>query len=73
MKEYTIELLDTKEHVFFSTTILAETISLALEQAKNKAYHQMDKHNIVIRYVSVKNEKTHYVYNMLTKKTEKWY
>lgn len=73
MKEYIVELLDTKDHILFATTVLAETISLALEQAKIRAYHQMDKHNIVIRYVSVKNEKTHYVYNMLTKKNEKWY
>ena len=73
MNYYIIELLDTKEHIFLATTVLAETITSALEQAKNKAYHQMDKHNIVIRYVSVKNENTHYVYNMLTKETKKWY
>lgn len=73
MNYYTIELLDTKDHIFFSTIELAETISSALEQAKIRAYHQMNKHNIVIRYVSVKNENTHYVYNMLTKKTKKWF
>ena len=73
MKEYIVELLDTKENIFFSSIILDETISSALEQAKIIAYSKVDKYDIVIRYVSVKNENTHYVYNMLTKKTEKWY
>ena len=73
MKHYTIELLDTKEHVFFSTVLLAENITEALELAKEKAYHQIDKHKIVIRYISVKDDKEQYVYNMLTKTTEKWY
>ena len=73
MKHYTIELLDTKEHVFFSTVLLAENITEALELAKEKAYNQIDKHKIVIRYISVKDDKEQYVYNMLTKTTEKWY
>ena len=30
MNYYTIELLDTKDHVFFSTTVLAEKIALKL-------------------------------------------
>ena len=73
MKHYTIELLDTKEHVFFSTVLLAENITEALEIAKEKAYHQMDKHDIVIRFISVKDDNEHVMYNMLTKTTEKWY
>lgn len=72
MKHYTIELLDTKDHVFFSTVSIAPDITTAIESAKEKAYHQIDKHKIVIRYVSVIGESEHYVYNMLTKKLEKW-
>ena len=73
MNIYHIELLDTKEHVLFSSLILAINIKEALELAKEKAYHQIDKHNIVIRYISVQDGKEQYMYNMLTKKTEKWY
>lgn len=72
MNNYTIELLDIRDNVFFSTVALAPDIIIAIEHAKEKAYHQIDKHKIVIRYVSVIGEKEHYVYNMLTKKLEKW-
>ena len=72
MKHYTIECLDIRDNVFFSTVALAPDITTAIELAKEKAYHQIDKHKIVIRYVSVIGENEHYVYNMLTKKLEKW-
>lgn len=49
MKHYSIELLDTKDHVFFSTLSLAPNITTALELAKEKAYHQIDKHKIVLK------------------------
>lgn len=68
---YTIELLDTKDHVFFSTNSLAPNITDALEQAKLKAYHQIDKHKIVIRYLSVKDDNEQFIYNMLTKTLHK--
>lgn len=70
---YTVELLDTKDHVFFSTATLAPNITEAIEQAKLRAYHQMDKHKIVIRYVSVKDDNEQYMYNMLTKTLHKWH
>lgn len=73
MKHYSIELLNTKDNVFFSTVLLAPNITTALDIAKEKAYHQIDKHKIVIRYVSVKDDNEHFVYHMLTKKLEKWY
>ena len=73
MKYYTIELLDTKDHVFFSTVSLAPNITTAIELAKEKAYHLIDKHKIVIRYVSVQDGQEQYMYNMLTKKLVKWY
>lgn len=73
MKHYIIELLDNKDHVFFSTVTLALSITTALETAKEKAYKQIDKHKIIIRYVSVKDCNEHLVYNMLTKRTEKYY
>lgn len=73
MNHYTIELLSTKDNVFFSTVVLSDNIQSALEIAKEKAYHQMDKHDIVIRFISVKDDNEHYVYNMLTKTSEKWY
>ena len=70
---YTIELLDTKDHVFFSTNSLAHNITDALEQAKLKAYHQIDKHKIIIRYVVVKDNNQEFTYNMLTKTLHKLY
>ena len=73
MQPYTIEFFDIKDNVFYSTVIIANSVSEALDIAKEEAYHQLDKHKIIIRYVSVKNEKHHFVYNMLTKTTEKYY
>lgn len=73
MNTYTIQLLDTKDHVFFSTVSLAPNITDALEQAKLKAYHQIDKHKIVIRYVTVKDNEQEFTYNMLTKTLHKLY
>ena len=73
MNIYTIELLDTKDHVFFSTVSLAPNITYAMEQAKLKAYNQMDKHRIVIRYVIVKDNEQEFTYNMLTKTLHKLY
>lgn len=73
MNTYTIHLLDTKDHVFFSTVSLASNITDALEQAKLKAYHQIDKHKIVIRYVTVKDNEQEFTYNMLTKTLHKLY
>lgn len=73
MNIYTIELLDTKDHVFFSTNSLAPNITDALEQAKLKAYHQIDKHKIIIRYVVVKDNNQEFTYNMLTKTLHKLY
>lgn len=73
MNTYTIQLLDTKYHVFFSTVSLAPNITHAMEQAKLKAYHQIDKHKIVIRYVTVKDNEQEFTYNMLTKTLHKLY
>ena len=73
MKPFYIQLLDTKDNVFHSTVTVSTSISEALDIAKEEAYHQMDKNNIITRYVSVKDDNEHYVYNMLTKTTEKYY
>lgn len=73
MKTYSIQLLDTKDHVFFSTVSLAPNITDAMEQAKLKAYHQIDKHKIVIRYVTVKDNDKEFTYDMLTKTLHKLY
>lgn len=73
MNTYNIQLLDTKDHVFFSTVSLAPNITHAMEQAKLKAYHQIDKHKIVIRYVTVKDNEQEFTYNMLTKTLHKLY
>ena len=73
MYYYTVELLDTKDHVFFSTFSLAPNITHAMEQAKLKAYNQIDKHRIVIRYVTVKENEQEFTYNMLTKTLHKSY
>lgn len=73
MNTYTIQLLDTKDHVFFSTVSLAPNITHAMEQAKLKAYHQIDKHKIVICYVTVKDNEQEFTYNMLTKTLHKLY
>lgn len=67
MNIYTIELLDTKDHVFLRTVSLAPNITTAMEIAKLKAYHQIDKHKIVIRYVTVKDDNEQFTYDMLTK------
>ena len=73
MNTYSIQLLDTKDHVFFSTVSLAPNITDAMEQAKLKAYHQIDKHKIVIRYVTVKDNEQEFTYNMITKTLHKLY
>ena len=73
MQPYTIEFFDTKDNVFYSTVIIANSVSEALDIAKEEAYHQIDSNKIVIRYVSVKDDNNHFVYNMLTKTTEKYY
>lgn len=72
MNTYTIQLLDTKDHVFFSTVSLAPNITHAMEQAKLKAYHQLDKHKIVIRYVTVKDDEQQFTYDMLNKTLHKF-
>lgn len=73
MNTYNIELLDTKDHVFFSTVSLSPNITDAMEQAKLKAHHQIDKHKIVIRYVTVKDNEQEFTYDMLTKTLHKLY
>lgn len=73
MNYYNVELLDTKDHVFFSSCILAPNITDAMEKAKLEAYHQIDKHKILIRYVSVKDDNEHFTYNLLTKTLHKLY
>jgi hypothetical protein len=73
MNYYNIELLDTKDHVFFSTVSLAPNITDAMEKAKLKAYNQIDKHKIVIRYVTVKDNEQEFTYSMLTKRLYKLY
>ena len=70
---YTVEFLDTKEHVYLEFALLAPDIESAIETAKEKAYKMISENKIVIRYVSVKNDEEQYMYNVLTKKLEKWY
>lgn len=72
-KVYNVELLDTKDHVFLEYALLAGNITDAIEQAKLKAYNQIDKHKIVIRYVTVKDNEQELTYNMLTKTLHKLY
>ena len=71
--EYNVELLDTKEHVYMEYVLLSESIESAIEIAKEKAYNMISENKIVIRYVSVKDSNEQYVYNVFTKKIEKWY
>lgn len=73
MKIYSVELLDTKDHVYLEYALLAVSMESAIETAKAKAYKMISENKIVIRYVSVKDGKEQYMYNMLTKKLEKWY
>lgn len=73
MKIYSVELLDTKDHVYLEYTLLAVSMESAIETAKANTYKMISENKIVIRYVSVQDGKEQYMYNMLTKKLEKWY
>ena len=73
MNVYNVELLDTKDNVYLEYALIAYSIESAIETAKEKAYNMISKNKIVIRYVSVQDGNDQYVYNLLTKKLEKWY
>lgn len=73
MHIYTVELLDTKDHVYMEYALLAVSMESAIESAKEKAYNMISENKIVIRYVSVQDGNEQYVYNVFTKKLEKWY
>ncbi|UVD41246.1 hypothetical protein [Streptococcus phage vB_SbRt-pBovineB21] len=73
MNVYSVELLDTKEHVYMEYALLADNMKSAIECAKEKAYNMISENKIVIRYVSVQDGNEQYVYNVFTKKLEKWY
>ncbi|UVD41273.1 hypothetical protein [Streptococcus phage vB_SbRt-pBovineS21] len=70
---YSVGLLDTKDNVYMEYALLADNMESAIECAKEKAYKMISENKIVIRYVSVKDDNEQYMYNMLTKKLEKWY
>lgn len=73
MEEFSVELYDNKDLLITRYIIFEENISMALEAAKNEAYHLINI-NVCIPYtVSVSNENNHLVYKTLTKKTEKYY
>ena len=73
MKAYLLKYLDNKENVYDKDVILADCMESAIETAKYEAYKLINAHVIDIRYVSVQDGKEQYMYNLLTKKTEKWY
>lgn len=73
MNVYTVEMLDTKDHVYMQYALLAVSMESAIESAKEKAYNMISENKIVIRYVSVQDGNEQYVYNVFTKKLEKWY
>ena len=72
MKEYTIDICDTKEHVYFSYVVLDYNLYSALENAVEKAYHDMDKTGKVLRYVDAKDSisKKCIRYNLMSKEKE---
>lgn len=70
---YNVELLDTKDHVYLEYALLADNMQDAIESAKEKAYNMISENKVVIRYVSVQDSNEQYMYNVLTKKLEKWY
>ena len=70
---YSVELLDTKDHVYMEYALLADSMQSAIETAKEKAYNMISENKIIIRYVSVQDGNEQYMYHMLTKKLEKWY
>lgn len=70
---YNVELLDTKDHVYLEYALLAGNMQDAIESAKEKAYNMISENKVVIRYVSVQDGNEQYMYNVLTKKLEKWY
>lgn len=73
MKTYSVEYLDTKDHVYTNEVLLSSSFNDAFELAKSQAYKWIDDKQIVIRYIAIKDEKHHFVYNMLTKDTDKYY
>lgn len=46
---------------------------MSIEKAKLKAYHKIDKHKIVIRYVTIKDNEQEFTYDILTKTLHKLY
>lgn len=73
MKQYQVEYLDTKDNTYANEVLLCQSFNHAFELAKTQAYKWINDNKIVIRYVSVKDNYEHYVYNMLTKTTQKYY
>lgn len=73
MEEFTVEFYDNKDSLITQYVIFEENISLALETAKNEAYHLINIGVCTPFTVSVLNDKKHLVYKTLTKKTERYY
>lgn len=73
MRKFTVEYLDIRDNIILAFEVLAENIHKALEIAKYIAYDEKLKRKVIIRTISVLDENDHLVYNMLTKKTEKYY
>ena len=69
---YSVELLDTKDHVYLEYGLIADSMQSAIEKAKQEAYNMISENKIVIRYVSVYDGNEQYVYNVLTKQLDKW-
>lgn len=73
MKEFKVEYLDIRDNVYMAQTVRTENIHKALEIAKYIANDEKLKRKVITRSISVLDENEHYVYNMFTKKTEKYY
>ena len=73
MQEYTVELYDNQDLLITRYVVFEENTKLALEFAKNEAYHLINIGVCIPFTVSVSNKDEHLVYKTITKKTERYY
>lgn len=73
MKEFTVELKDTKTHTYLEYVILASDILIAIQDATAEAYRYIWEHDIPVKYVTVADENQKYIYSTLDKSLVKYY
>lgn len=73
MKEFTVELKDTKEHTYLEYVILASDMLIAIQDATAEAYRYIWEADIFIKYVTVADENEKYIYSVLDKTLVKYY